>query len=555
MVSNSNYSKASVLIVGAGPAGLAAAITIKCKRPDVDVVVLDKAAGPGEHNLSGAVMESAPLHKLLDLALPEWRQKDKTQALLGRRVTRDDILVFLGKNASVSVMPAIKASRFLHLCFGQMIHHNDAILSISQLTAWLAEIAEKVGVEVLYGFAVEDIICDSAGKASAVKLKDQGLDRENRPQPNYVRGETFAADIIMLAEGSDGLVSESYIRKAGLQRNSPPLYSVGVKEILQVSPQQYQAFGDSRVVHAMGYPLWTPLLGPGMFGGGIMYSMGENRIAVGMIVGADWKYFNFIPQDALVRFKEHRFVRRFIEDADVVEAGAKMIPEGGYWALPRDPATGSVGRQNVLILGDSAGFVNMLKIKGLHNAISTGIAAGNAAAEALNSPGETAQLYTRYLETDGVMKEMRSARNYRQTIAKWGNSIGIPLSGLGGLLPRFKVERDYQAMTGARYKWALDKPFDKDAFIAAGRIEHREDQPVHCEILNPNLCENECASTYDRPCIKFCPAGVYELIHGAMKPANPSNCLHCKTCENKCPYDNIRWHVPEGAGGPHYKTM
>ncbi|MBN2211174.1 MAG: 4Fe-4S dicluster domain-containing protein [Sedimentisphaerales bacterium] len=555
MVSNTNFTHSSVLVVGAGPAGLAAAITFKCKQPDADVVVLDKAASPGEHNLSGAVMDPAPLEKLLNLAQPDWRANDTAKALLSHRVTKDQVLMFLGKGLKVTMMPAIKAARLLHMGFGQMVHKNDVIISISQLTAWLAEIATTVGVEVLYGFAAEDILCDDTGKATGVKLKDQGLDHQGNKQRNYLAGETLTADIIMLAEGCDGLVSESFIRKANLRRACPPLYSVGVKEIIQVSPQQYAAFGDGRVVHAMGYPLWTPILGPGMFGGGIMYPMGENRIAVGVIVGADWKYRDFIPQDALVRFKEHRFVRRFIDGGTVVEAGAKMIPEGGYWSLPRDPDTGAVGRHNVLLLGDSAGYVNMLKIKGLHNAIASGLAAGQAAAETLGSSFDAASLYTRYLDTEGVMKEMRSARNFRQTVAKFGNSVGMPLSTLGGLLPRFKVEPDYEAMTNRTYKWRLHKPFDKDAFTAAGRVEHREEQPCHCEVLDPDVCEEKCPSAFDRPCIKFCPAGVYELIHGVMKPANPSNCLHCKTCENKCPYDNLRWHVPEGTGGPHYRTM
>lgn len=554
MVTTTQYSKASVLIVGAGPAGLAAAITLKHHKPQLDVLVLDKAAAPGEHNLSGAVMDPAPLEQLLDLAQPDWRNGDALKPLFSRRVTHDQILMFLGHSRAIPMTPLIKAGKLLHLGFGQMDHHSDVIVSISQLTAALAKIATSLGVELLYGFCVEDILCDASGKATGVILKEQGLDRHRHPQPNHVPAETLAADIIMLAEGSHGLVSENYITKASLRRACPQLYSVGVKEVLRVTPQQYKDFGDGRVVHALGYPLWTPLVGPGIFGGGFMYPMGDNRIAVGMIVGADWKYCDFIPQDALARFKAHRFVRRFIDGATVVEAGAKMIPEGGYCSLPRDE-TGAIGRQNVMILGDSAGFVNMLRIKGLHNAIATGMAAGRAAAESLASPASAAATYTRYLSSNCVMDELRSARNFRQTVAKFGNTLGIPLSALGTLLPRFHVEPDYQSMTSARYSLRLDKSFDKDAFTAASRVGHREEQPCHCEVIDPSVCEEKCRPTFDRPCIKFCPGGVYEYIHGSMKAANPSNCLHCKTCVNKCPYQNLRWHAPEGAGGPRYKAM
>ena len=214
--------------------------------------------------------------------------------------------------------------------------------------------------------------------AAGVKLVDQGVNKEGHKQPNYVEGETIQARFVVLAEGCDGLVTEQFVEKAGLKRQSPQLFSLGVKELIKVTPEQYNKFTRGRVVHAMGYPIWTPVLGPGMFGGGIVYAGEQDHLAVGMIVGLDWKYHDFNPQDALVRFKEHKFVKQFIEGGTVVEAGAKMIPEGGWYAVPRDPQTHSIGKGNVMILGDSAGFVNMLKIKGLHNAIDSGIQAAKA---------------------------------------------------------------------------------------------------------------------------------------------------------------------------------
>jgi electron-transferring-flavoprotein dehydrogenase len=457
---------------------------------------------------------------------------------------------------SFNIFFAIKLAKIFGLGFGQMIHEGDYIVSISKLTKWMGQIAKELGVEVLTGFAAEDILFDeSTNTAKGIKLVDQGLNKEGEKQPNFVEGEIISADFIVFAEGCDGLLTEKFVEKAGLQRQSPQLYSVGIKELIKVSSKQYSKFTSGRVVHAMGYPLWTPLLGPGMFGGGIMYPAGDDNIAVGMIVGADWKYCDFNPQDALTNFKNHKFVKQFIDDGMVVEAGAKMIPEGGYYAIPRDPQTGFIGKGNCVIVGDSAGFVNMLKIKGLHNAIGSGTAAAKAIAETLDKPLTTAAKYTELIDHSNVAKEMKPARNFRQTVAKFGPLQGMPLSVLGGLLPKFKIEEDYKAMTTARYRLKPKQQFDKDTFTAMAATEHREEQPSHLKILDSFVCRTKCTPKFNSPCITFCPAGVYETVHDVVKPANPSNCLHCKTCQRKCPFDNIRWTVPEGTGGPRYKRM
>ena len=550
-----NYNKVSVLIVGAGPAGLAAAITLKKQKPELDVCVIDKAADPGNHNLSGAVLETGPIHQLLDSVVEGWAESDGAKAVFGQKVEKDAVLFMLGKKMSFNIIPAIKIAKAMKLGFGQMVHHGDYIVSISKLTAYLTSVARDLGAEVLTGFAAKDILLDSEGCATGVKLIDQGLDKEGGKQPNYLPGETIEADVVILAEGCDGLLSEKFIEKAGLSRRTEQLYSVGVKEIIRVTDEQYKQFGDNRVVHAMGYPLWTPVIGPGMFGGGIMYAMGDNHIAVGVIVGLDWKFGDFNPQDALTRFKETSFVEKFIEGGVVAEAGAKMIPEGGYHAIPRDPATEAIGKGNVVILGDSAGFVNMNKIKGLHNAILSGMAAGEAIAENSDYPKTVAGVYTKRLEAAGVLKEMETAKNFRQTVAKFGPLQGMPLSLLGPLLPKFDVEPDYETMTAGKYRFKLEGNFDKDTFTAMAATEHREEEPSHLSIIDMNICKTKCTPNFKSPCITFCPAGVYETIHEDVKPANPSNCLHCKTCQRKCPFDNIRWTCPEGHGGPRYKTM
>jgi electron-transferring-flavoprotein dehydrogenase len=551
-----DYSKTTVCIVGAGPAGLACAISLRCANPATEVCVIEKAADLGNHNLSGAVLEPQAIHRLLNMAAPGWRETDTAKDVLGRTVTRDQVLFLWARTLHFNISFSIRLARLLGLGFGQLHSRGDYIVSISKLTRWLGRLAANMGVEVITGFSVEDIIWDEKkGCAAGVKLVDQGRDKHGDPQPNFVPGETVKADIIVLAEGCDGLVTERFVEKANLARKAGQLYSIGIKEVIKVSPQQYERFGDGRVVHALGYPLWTPLVGPGMFGGGVLYSYGDNQIMAAIIVGADWKYRDFNPQDALVHFKNHRFIRPFVEGGQIVEAGAKMIPEGGLAAIPRDPRTGAIGKANVLILGDSAGFVNMLKIKGLHNAIESGLLAGQAIAATIDKPCNTAVSYTELLENSGVAAEMQSAKNFRQTVAEFGPLQGMPVSILGGLLPAFDIEPDYTAMTARRYKYKGNEEFDKATFTALAGTAHREEQPCHLILRDNDICQRDCAPKFGRPCITFCPAGVYETIGTELKPANPSNCLHCKTCQRKCPFDNIRWTAPEGAGGPRYKFM
>jgi electron-transferring-flavoprotein dehydrogenase len=550
-----DYGRTSVLVVGAGPAGLATAIQLKVQKPDIDVCVIEKSADLGNHNLSGAVLEREPLHTLLDAAAPGWKDSDIARDVLANVIDKDDIMFLPGSNTSFNILFALKLARTFGLGFGQMIHEGDYSISISKLTKWLGQIAKGLGVEVLTGFSVFDIHVDSTGRASGVKLVDRGLNKEGHKQPNYSEGETISADFIVLAEGCDGLVTEKFVTKAGLRRQCPQLFSVGVKELINVSEEQYKKFTTGRVVHAMGYPIWKPVIGPGMFGGGIVYAGSANHLSVGMIVGADWKYCNFNVQDALVNFKNHSFVKQFIDGGTVVEAGAKMIPEGGYYAIPRDPQTSSIGKANVMILGDSAGFVNMHKIKGLHNAIDSGMQAAKAIIQNLESPDKAAVTYTESVEKSNIGKEMRGAKNFRQTVARFGPLQGMPLSILGGLLPKYETEEDYKAMTIAGYRLKPDQSFDKDTFTAVAATAHREEEPSHLTILDSNICKTKCTPLYGSPCITFCPAGVYETIHDVVKPANPSNCLHCKTCQRKCPFNNIRWTVPEGGGGPRYKRM
>ena len=558
-----DYTHVSILVVGAGPGGLAAAIAAKSAHKDADVVVLEKGDALGNHNLSGAVLETASLKRLLDEASPDWLCMEGADHIMGREVKDDDVRFLLGKKFVINVSPLIKLGKKLGLSFGEMDNSGDHIVSICKLTRFIGKIALSLGIEVCTGFGVKEILYDQTRKeVYGVKLVDLGIDKEGRPQPNYVEGEAITADIIILAEGTDGLVTEDLVVKTGLKRRINQVFSIGVKEIIRVNKERYESFGNNRVVHTLGYPLWFPIFGPDIFGGGFAYSYGDNQIAVGIIAGADWKYCNFNPQKALEDFKHHTFIRQFIEGGEIIEAGVKMIPEGGYYAVPRyiqlgtdGKTTDTVGYKNVLIVGDSAGFVNMHKIKGLHNAIESGSLAGKASIQCLNDPNKAAVIYTDMLERNSVMEEMKSARNFRAMIAKMGSILGFTFSIVGKFLPRFSMERDFKAMTSAKFKYDIPGKFDKATFVALAGTKHREDQPSHLSILDQNFCINKCDPLFDRACITFCPAGVYEQVGNDTLPANPSNCIHCKTCQRKCPFDNIRWTVPEGGGGPRYKQM
>ena len=557
------YTHISLLVVGAGPAGLAAAIAAKSADKEIDIAVLEKGEALGNHNLSGAVLETGSLKRLLDEAMPDWLTIKGADTILGRVAEEDDVLFLPGKQLAVNISPLITIGKKLGLSLGQMSNEGNSIVSISRLTRLLGEIAVSLGIEIYTGFGVKEILYDrDRKKVHGVKLVDQGLDKEGHPQPNYIKGETITADVVILAEGTDGLVTEDLVTKTGLKRKINQVFSVGVKEIIRVSEKQYELFGEKRVVHTMGYPLWSPIFGPAIFGGGFAYSCGDNEIAVGIIAGADWKYYNFNPQKALDDFKRHTFIRQFVDGGEVIEAGVKMIPEGGYYAVPRNmqPGTsgripGTVGYENVLIIGDSAGFVNMNKIKGLHNAIESGSLAGKAASQCMKNPEKAAQVYTDMLEHNPVMDEMRSAKNLRAVIARFGQAIGYPLSIVGNYLPRFSMEEDYKAMTSDAFKFDTPGEYDKSTFVSFAGTQHREEQPSHLSILDPSLCIDKCDPAFQRACITFCPAGVYEKIGINTRPANPSNCVHCKTCQRKCPFDNIRWTVPEGNGGPKYKQM
>ena len=520
-----------VLIVGAGTAGLAAAIRLKqqlaASAPDASVVVIDKAPRPGYHSLSGAAFEPACLDELA----PGWRD-DRTFMEHVVAVERDEMYFLVGGRA-VQVPPPVVP--------GRMHHRGDVTLSVSRLVHFLADQAERLGVELYHGYAAQSLIVEG-GTVVGIRLGEMGLSQHGE-KSNYRAAEEIRARVTILADGSRGVLSTEFREHFGAGRN-PQVFSLGIKAVVQFPGDN--PFGNNRVVHTLGYP--NPA---SVFGGGFLYSLGEKTAAVGLILGLDWKYGDLTPQQEFERYRAHPFIAKLLAGSVTIATGAKTIPEGGYHALGRLAAPGA------LVVGDGAGFVNMEKIKGIHYGMLSGMAAAETVAQALaaGDPGTAALTgYRARLEDRGVLPDMRHARNYRQSF-RWGIYPGAPLSMIQSRLPgRIGMEPDYR---GTRPGARLDRPepvgMDGATFVSLTGSLHREDEPAHMTVLDPAKCI-ECAKEYANSCTHFCPGQVYRW-DGEAIVLSASNCLHCMTCAVKCPYVNIRWRPPEGGEGPRFTQM
>lgn len=522
-----------ILIVGAGPAGLAAAIRLRERLDrdgsDASVVVIDKAFGNGYHNLSGAAFEA----KCLEELLPGWQTE---RSLLTDHVTpvERDEMYFLLRGAAVRIPPFVVPKR--------MHHKGDVTISLSNLVQFLTQQAEKRGVEIYHGYSARSLMVEQ-GVVKGVKLAEVGLDKSGEEKPNYMPGEEIRAKVTILADGTHGALSTQFREVFGAGRN-PQVYSLGIKALVQFTDEN--PFGHNRVVHTLGYP--SP---SSVFGGGFMYSMGEKTVAVGMILGLDWKYGDLNPQLEFERFRAHPFIERQLHGGVIIATGAKTIPEGGYLSI------GPLSAPGALVVGDGAGFVNMEKIKGIHYAVQSGICAAETIADAYATGDFGVQPLSSYrdrLVKRGIMAELEHARNYRQSF-RWGLYVGTPLSLIQSRLPmRLKTHPDYLGTKrGARLRRKDLGRMDQTTFVSLTGSIHREDEPSHVTIPDPSLCL-QCAERFANSCTHFCPGQVYRW-NNAEIVLSPSNCLHCMTCTVKCPYANIRWVPPEGGEGPRFKLM
>jgi electron-transferring-flavoprotein dehydrogenase len=532
-------NRIDVLIIGAGPAGLAAAIRTKqllnqAGRSE-SVAVIEKSEKLGQHILSGLVFEPQALDELI----PDWREKTDpfvTKAL-ENKVEKDEAVLLPSQSA------AIKLPEFVIPPY--MKNHGKLILSGSEMVRWLAKEAEALGVKIYPGFSATEVIYDG-NRVTGVRLGERGLDREGDRQVNYVPSEVIQAKVTVFGEGSLGQLAEDVIARNGLDRGrNPQVRSVGVKEIVKLPVDH--AFGANHVIHTFGYPVSS------VFGGGTLYSLDKQTVAVALVLGLDWKYADLNPQQELQRFKEHKYIHKFLEGGETIAYGAKTLPEGGYFSLPQPYADGA------LIVGDAAGFTDVRKLKGWHNAMRSGTLAGEAIAKAIERDDFSAaslKTYDDLLQVSPVIADLKKGKNYRQVFSK-GRSVyvGAPLSVLQGLIPgRIKTEPDYESFTRARLNRKHDGGIDRLTGVALSGTIHREEEPPHITFSDSAKCAG-CFGKYGvNPCVYFCPAEVYCLADGEVT-INASNCLHCQTCRTKCPEQVIQWRVPEGGEGPKYKAM
>ena len=523
-----------VVTVGAGPAGLAFAIRLKQLKPDARVCVIEKAAAVGAQILSGAVIEPEPL----DALLPEW---GKTPPPVCVPVTKDEFWWLRSPDKALK-MPTPP----------QMRNHGNFIVSLGALCAWLAPQAEALGVEIYPGFAAAEPLIDDRGAVAGVRIGDMGVARDGSHKPGYTQGIDIKAPLTVLGEGCRGHLSKQLIARYGLDRGADPqTYGIGLKELWQLPAGRGE---PGKVVHTLGWPL-----DPATYGGSFLYHLDGDRVAVGFVVGLDYRDPLFSPFEAFQQFKHHARVKPLLEGGQILSAGARALVEGGYQSLPKVEMPGA------LLIGDAAGLLNVPKIKGTHQALRSAMLAAEHVAERGTSEGWDARL-----RASVVVDELRRVRNIRPGFNK-GLWLGLANAGwetiAGGRSPwtlRNHADHAQLARADAQQSPRRDyvertlPPRDRLASVYFAATAHEEDQPVHLHVADTNICSGRCATEYANPCTRFCPAGVYEMVDdaaGKRLQINAANCVHCKTCDIKDPYQIINWVTPEGGSGPNYQNL
>jgi electron-transferring-flavoprotein dehydrogenase len=541
-----------VVIVGAGPAGLAAAIRLKQLAAEagreVSVCVLEKGSEVGAHILSGAVIDLIGLNQLV----PDWREKG---APVETPVT-DDRFYFLGPAGALRIpnfiMPPL------------MSNHGNYIVSLSNLCKWLASQAESLGVEIYPGFPAADIIYGDKGEVRGVLTGDLGVAKDGHHKDSYTPGMQLLGKYTLFAEGARGSLSKILIAKHGLHENKQPQkYGIGLKELWELKPEHHRR---GLVMHTMGWPL-DDKTGGGLF----MYHWGENLCSLGFVVHLNYSNPYISPFDELQRVKLHPRIRQYLEGGKRIGYGARAITEGGFQSVPKLAFPGGA------LIGCAAGFVNLPRIKGSHNAILTGMMAAEAAFKALSQGRANDELteYEQAYESSSVHRDLKRVRNVKPLWSKLGTVMGVIAGGFDmwtNQLFGFSVvgtlkhgNPDYATLKLASEckPIAYPKPdgvltFDKPSSVFLSNTNHEENQPVHLVLKDPSMPIRVNLPKYAEPAQRYCPALVYEVVEEPSGPRfqiNAQNCVHCKTCDIKDPEQNIVWVPPEGGGGPNYVNM
>ncbi|MCW2369798.1 electron transfer flavoprotein-ubiquinone oxidoreductase [Sphingobium sp. B11D3D] len=540
-----------VVIVGGGPAGLSAAIRLKQRAQaagsEISVCVLEKGSEIGAHILSGAVIDP----RALDELLPEWRTSDCPLAQVPVTENHHWMLSRSGKFA----LPHMLTPGFMH-------NKGTYTGSLGSLCRWLAEQAEGLGVEIFPGFPAAEILHDEHGAVKGVATGDMGVARDGSRKPDYQPGLELHARYTLFAEGARGHLTKQLKARFDLEADSDPqTYGLGCKELWDIDPAKHV---PGRVIHTQGWPLTDA------YGGGFLYHQANGQVALGFVVGLGYKNPYLSPFEEFQRWKQHPDIRAVLEGGKRVSYGARVINEGGWQSIPKLVMPGAA------LIGCSAGFVNVPRIKGTHTAMKSAMLAADAVADAVaaDRSGDVLDAYPAALDESWIVKELKLVRNAGPALAKFGNILGTLFAGidmwmrtLGIGLPftlRNKADHTKLWRKDAVRKIAYPKPdgvisFDRLSSVFLSGTNHEEDQPVHLQLKDPEVPIRYNLPLYDEPARLYCPAGVYEVVEdGAGNPRfqiNAQNCVHCKTCDIKDPTQNINWVAPEGGGGPTYPNM
>jgi electron-transferring-flavoprotein dehydrogenase len=542
-----------VVIVGAGPAGLAAAIRLRqlaeAAGTELSVVVLEKGSEVGAHILSGAVIDPIGLDRLI----PDWRERG---APVTQEVTTDRFL-YLTETRAIG-LPTFAMPGF-------MSNHGNYIVSLGDVVRWLGEQAEALGVEIYPGFAATEILTDENGAVTGVATGDMGVHRDGAPGPNFTRGMELHGKYTLIAEGARGSLAKQLIARYGLDEGrDPQKFGIGIKELWEVAPDKHR---PGLAQHSFGWPLDNRT-----GGGSFLYHYGENLVAVGFVVHLNYRNPWLSPFEEFQRFKTHPAIRETFEGGKRLSYGARALTEGGWQSIPELAFPGGA------LLGCSAGFMNVPRIKGSHNAILSGIHAAEAACEAIvaGRAHDRLDAYEAAVRAGDIARDLKPVRNVKPLWSRYGTIGGVMLGGLdmwaNAIIPGrglgFTLSHgkpDSETLLPADQCRRIDYPkpdgqltFDRLTSVSFSGTNHEEDQPVHLRLTDPAVPIRENLPRFAEPAQRYCPAGVYEVVGEGIEARfqiNAQNCVHCKTCDIKDPARNITWTCPEGGGGPTYTGM